>query len=193
MLHISSVDALLVIDVQNDFLPGGSLAVPDGDAVIPVINHLTTLPFGCIVASRDWHPEAHASFAPAGRWPVHCVADTSGAAFPPGLETSRFTRVVSKGVSAGTEAYSAFADEQGRDETALADFLRGGGIGRVFLCGLALDYCVAATAADAVRSGFRSMIVADACRAIAPGAELNARLRQEGSEVITYAELARGG
>ncbi|MDG6095285.1 isochorismatase family protein [Acetobacter sp. AN02] len=184
--------ALLVIDVQNDFLPGGALAVPEGDTIIPVINHLMTLPFGCVVASRDWHPADHISFRPSGPWPAHCVAGTHGAEFPDALRTEFFTGIISKATSADQDSYSAFSEKPGSPQDDLCSFLRGRGITRVVLTGLVLDYCVAATAADAVRLGFHSMIVAEACRAISPGEALMTRLRSEGSEIVTQTELDSG-
>jgi nicotinamidase/pyrazinamidase len=153
-------DALVVVDVQQDFCPGGALPVPDGDAVVEPVNRLLALPW-TRVATRDWHPARHCSFLEQGGiWPPHCVAGTAGAAFHPRLRADRVARVVSKGTDPAEEAYSGF---QGTD---LAEWLRGRGIHRVFVCGLATDYCVRATALDALREGFQAVLVTDAMRGV---------------------------
>ncbi|MFT8515573.1 MAG: nicotinamidase [Acetobacter persici] len=162
-------DALLIIDVQNDFLPGGALAVPDGDAVLPVIRQLTHLPLGLIITSQDWHPAQHVSFktaTPAGPWPPHCVAGTQGAALTADLTVPADTVAVFKGAQTDQDSYSAFggADAQG---VSLAALLQRHGINRVFLCGLALDYCVQASALDARKAGLETVVLTDACRGIA--------------------------
>ncbi|WP_323990654.1 MULTISPECIES: bifunctional nicotinamidase/pyrazinamidase [Nguyenibacter] len=175
MIPITAHDALLVIDVQNDFLPGGALVVPRGDAVIPVINHLTRLPFGQQAASQDWHPHGHASFAsthgphaPHGTWPDHCVAGTHGAELAPALDQTRVGMVIRKGRALDIDSYSAFLDNDRTTRTGLEFWLRGLGVTRVFITGLALDYCVAFTAIDAKTLGFETFVVEDACRGIAP-------------------------
>jgi nicotinamidase/pyrazinamidase len=157
-------DALLITDVQRDFLPGGALAVPGGDEVVPVLSRLAAefaarkLP---IVASRDWHPVAHCSFsAQGGPWPAHCVAGTDGAAIDPGLRLPDDTRIVDKATSAGKDAYSAF------EETDLDDWLRERGVTRLVLGGLATEYCVVNTARDALQLGYDVILLADAIRAI---------------------------
>lgn len=162
-------DALLIIDVQNDFLPGGALAVPEGDAILPVIRELLRLPFGLIVTSQDWHPAQHVSFktaTPAGEWPPHCIAQTQGAALAAELTLPANTLAVFKGTQTDQDSYSAFggADAQG---TSLALLLQHHGIARVFVCGLALDYCVQASALDARTAGFQTVVITDACRGIA--------------------------
>ncbi|WP_252346830.1 nicotinamidase [Acetobacter sp. P1H12_c] len=162
-------DALLIIDVQNDFLPGGALAVPEGDAILPVIRQLTPLPFGLIITSQDWHPAQHVSFktaTPAGPWPPHCVAGTQGAALAADLTVPADTLAVFKGTLTDQDSYSAFggADAQG---ASLAALLQRHGINRVFLCGLALDYCVQASALDARKAGLETVVLTDACRGIA--------------------------
>lgn len=162
-------DALLIIDVQNDFLPGGALAVPEGDAILPVIRDLLRLPFGLIVTSQDWHPAQHISFktaTPAGDWPPHCIAHTQGAALAADLTLPANTLAVFKGTQADKDSYSAFGgrDAQG---TSLATLLQHHGIARVFVCGLALDYCVQASARDACTAGFQTVVITDACRGIA--------------------------
>ena len=152
-------DALLVVDVQNDFCPGGALAVPDGDKVVPVINFLEPL-FGKIFTTQDWHPPNHVSFKTrGGDWPPHCVAGTKGAEFHPALNTGKAVHIL-KGDRPDEEAYSGF---QGTD---LADRLKNAGVQRIFVCGLATDYCVRATALDGLKSGFRVVVVTDAVRGV---------------------------
>ena len=166
-ISLNDSDALLVIDMQYDFLPGGSLGVPEGDQVLAPINALTArfaahgLP---IYASRDWHPEDHCSFAArGGPWPPHCVAETRGAAFSDELVLPANTVIISKADTADVDAYSAF------NGTALADHLRQHGITRVFVCGLATDYCVLNTALDARANGFETVILPEAMRAVNVG------------------------
>jgi nicotinamidase/pyrazinamidase len=154
-------DALIVVDVQRDFCPGGALAVPRGDEVVPVINRLLVLTDWLTVATRDWHPADHCSFrAQGGIWPPHCVAGTDGAAFHPALDQARVQHVVSKAVTRDAEAYSGF---QGTD---LAALLAWRGIRRAFVCGLATDYCVKATALDARRAGLDVVAIEDAIRGV---------------------------
>ncbi len=156
-----STDALIVVDVQTDFCPGGALAVPQGDEVVPVINGLLHLTNWLTIATRDWHPADHCSFtAQGGPWPPHCVAETVGAGFHPELDLGAVRHVISKATSQAQDAYSGF---QGTD---LERLLRAEKIQRVFVCGLATDYCVKATALDARRSGFDTAVVTDAIRAV---------------------------
>jgi nicotinamidase/pyrazinamidase len=162
-------DALLVVDMQYDFLPGGSLGVPRGDEVLAPVNRLLAL-YGerglPVYASRDWHPADHVSFAArGGPWPAHCVAGTPGAAFPEALSMPPQTVVISKAVTADTDAYSAF------NGTGLAEQLKERGVRRVAVCGLATDYCVLNTALDAIEAGFQTLVLPDAMRAVevAPG------------------------
>lgn len=170
-------DALIVVDVQNDFLPGGALAVPEGDAVIGPLNRYMEefarrgLP---VFATRDWHPRDHCSFAAqGGPWPPHCVAETEGAAFAPDLRLPASAEIVSKALDAGADAYSGF---QG---TALAARLRELGVRRVFVGGLATDYCVRATVLDALAAGFEAVVLADAVRAVEVRAGDGARALEE--------------
>lgn len=162
-------DALLLVDVQNDFLPGGSLAVPRGDEILPPLNRLINsfarrgLP---IVATRDWHPAAHCSFrARGGPWPPHCIAGSHGAAFAAALALPHSTTIVSKATQADKDAYSGF------DGTDLHATLVGSGIRRLVVGGLATDYCVLNTVRDALKKGFPVLLVTDAVRAVdvAPG------------------------
>ena len=157
-------DALIIVDVQNDFLPGGSLAVPGGDAVIAPVNRYAALfakDARPVFAARDWHPGDHCSFRTrGGPWPPHCVADSRGAAFPAGLALPETATVISKATDPGHDAYSGF---QG---TGLERQLRAKGIKRVFVAGLATDYCVLATVKDALARGFEAIVLIDAVRAV---------------------------
>ena len=185
-------DALLIIDMQRDFLPGGALGVPQGDEVLAPVNRLLRL-FSKqglpVYASRDWHPENHCSFAArGGPWPPHCVAGTPGAAFPNQLDLPAGAIVVSKADTADLDAYSAF------NGTHLAAQLRDRGVRRVVVCGLATDYCVLNTAIDARENGFEVLVVPEAMRAVdvAPGdgERALARMTGLGAEPLTLDELA---
>ena len=175
-------DLLLVVDVQNDFCPGGALGVPEGDAVVPVINRIQP-GFAHVVLTQDWHPPGHQSFAsthpghapfetveaaygPQTLWPDHCVQGTPGAAFHPDLETTKAEMIVRKGTRAEIDSYSAFYENDHTTATGLAGYLRERGVTRVFICGLATDYCVHFSALDAARVGFEAMVIEDACRGI---------------------------
>ncbi|GMV03214.1 MAG: bifunctional nicotinamidase/pyrazinamidase [Burkholderiaceae bacterium] len=175
-------DVLVVIDVQNDFCPGGALAVADGDAVVPVINTLAQR-FEHLVLTQDWHPPGHHSFASAhpGRtpfetvefaygpqtlWPDHCVQGTPGAALHTGLDLARAQLLIRKGFRPDIDSYSVFYENDHASPTGLAGYLRERGFARVFLCGLATDYCVAWSALDARRLHFDAVVLLDACRAI---------------------------
>jgi nicotinamidase/pyrazinamidase len=182
-------DVLLVVDIQYDFLPGGALAVADGDAVIPVINRLARR-FGNVVLTQDWHPPGHVSFAsthgrdpfstidlaygPQVLWPDHCVQGSRGAEFAAGLDIPHAQAVIRKGYHAHTDSYSAFVEADRRTPTGLAGLLRERGISVVHLCGLATDFCVAWSALDARSAGFDVVVVQDACRAIDTGGSLAA-------------------
>ncbi|MEW6023355.1 MAG: nicotinamidase [Pseudomonadota bacterium] len=190
-IRLQDSDALLVIDMQYDFLPGGSLGVPEGDQVLAPVNEAMArfaargLP---VYASRDWHPEDHCSFAArGGPWPPHCVAETRGAAFSDELALPADTVIISKADTADVDAYSAF------NGTALADHLRGHGITRVFVCGLATDYCVLNTALDARKNGFETVILPEAMRAVnvqpEDGERAIAQMREAGATTATLAEL----
>ena len=196
---LSDCDVLLVVDVQNDFLPGGALAVPDGDAVIAPINRLAArVPH--LIVTQDWHIPGHASFASShpGKapfetvraahgeqvlWPDHCVQGTPGAALAPGLAVERAQLVIRKGHHAGVDSYSAFLEADRSTRTGLAGYLRERGLTRLFVAGLATDFCVLWTALDARAEGFSVAVVEDAVR----GIDL------DGSLARAWAEMERAG
>ncbi|MGD2129532.1 MAG: nicotinamidase [Lysobacterales bacterium] len=184
-------DALIVVDIQVDFLPGGALGVPHGDEVVPIINrclrrfHDRGFP---IYASRDWHPADHCSFKPQGGiWPVHCVAGTAGADFGPGLMLPPEAEMVYKATRQDREAYSAL------DDTGLEERLRQAGVERLFIGGLATDYCVLNTVRDALRMGFEAVVLRDACRAVnvepGDGEAAEKEMRQRGARLIVFDDL----
>ncbi len=182
-------DVLLVVDVQRDFLPGGALAVPDGDAIVPIVNRLSRR-FDNVILTQDWHPAGHVSFAsshgqapfstielPYGRqvlWPDHCVQGSRGAEFAAELDVPHAQAVIRKGYHAHTDSYSAFVEADRSTHTGLAGLLRERGASRVWLCGLATDFCVAWSALDARLAGFDVVVIEDACRAIDTGGSLAA-------------------
>ena len=163
-MNVLPTDALVVVDVQNDFCPGGALAVNGGDAIVSGINILIPL-FAHCAFTRDWHPPDHCSFSekPAfvdGSWPVHCVRNTPGAAFHPGLHVPEGAWIVSKATEPDREAYSDF------ENTSFASDLHERGVNRIFVCGIATDYCVKATALDGMHNGFSVVLIEDLCRAV---------------------------
>jgi nicotinamidase/pyrazinamidase len=175
-------DVLVVVDLQNDFCPGGTLAVPHGDEVVPLVNRLAAR-FRNVVLTQDWHPRGHLSFAsahpgkrpyesitapygPQVLWPDHCVQDTPGAAFHAALQIPHAGLVVRKGINRAIDSYSAFYENDRRTPTGLVGALRERGLTRVFLAGLAFDFCVRYSAEDARREGFAVFVVEDACRGI---------------------------
>ncbi|MDD4793095.1 MAG: bifunctional nicotinamidase/pyrazinamidase [Firmicutes bacterium] len=181
------MDALLLVDLQNDFLPGGALGVPEGDRVIPVANRVQKC-FDLVIATADWHPPDHGSFASAhpGReagdvielsglaqvlWPDHCVQHSDGAEFPPELDTAKIAKVIQKGMDPGIDSYSGFFDNGRQNATGLDEYLRERGIDTVYVMGLATDYCVKYTALDAVSLGYETWLIEDGCRGVevAPG------------------------
>jgi nicotinamidase/pyrazinamidase len=179
--RFSDRDVLIVTDLQNDFLPGGALAVPDGDAIIEPINALAKR-FPHVVLTQDWHVPGHHSFAKThGRphfstielsyglqvlWPEHCVQGTYGAAFASGLDIPQAELIIRKGYRPHVDSYSAFCEADRRTRTGLGGYLRERGIDRVFFVGLATDFCVHWSAVDARHAGFEAIVVEDACRAI---------------------------
>jgi nicotinamidase/pyrazinamidase len=176
------MNALILVDIQNDFLPGGALAVPDGDAVIPTANQLMQQA-DIIVATQDWHPPDHGSFAanhpgrsvfetidlhglPQTLWPVHCVEETPGAEFAKTLDLARIEKVFRKGTRPEIDSYSGFHDNGRRHSTGMAEWLRGRGVTHLTVCGLATDYCVKFTALDALDEGFQVTLGTRACRGV---------------------------
>jgi nicotinamidase/pyrazinamidase len=163
-IRISETDALIVVDVQRDFLPGGALPVPRGDEVIPVLNDYISLFESAgarVFATRDWHPPNHVSFKPfGGPWPMHCLQDGEGAKFPPDLKLPKNTIVISKATDPQREAYSGF------DGTALEQNLKEAGVTHVFVGGLATDYCVKTTVLDGLKAGFKMTLLLDAVQGI---------------------------
>lgn len=178
----STTEALIVIDVQNDFCPGGALAVPDGNSIIPGINALMDK-FSIVILTQDWHPSTHASFAanhtgaipfsliempygPQVLWPIHCVMGTNGATFHPALNTNPAQLIIRKGFRQEIDSYSAFFENDHKTPTGLEGYLRARDVTSVTLVGLATDYCVAYSALDAASLGFQSTVLMNACRAI---------------------------
>lgn len=203
------MNALLLVDLQNDFLPGGALAVAKGDEVISVANRVQSH-FDLVVATQDWHPADHGSFAsnhPGSEpgqvidlnglrqilWPAHCVQGTRGAEIAEGLDSDRVSRVFQKGTDAGIDSYSGFFDNGHRKATGLGDYLKECGVARVYILGLATDYCVKFTALDARSLGFETHLIQDGCR----GVELKAgdiekavaEMREAGVRVIRAREV----
>jgi len=190
-MRLREGDALIAVDVQRDFLPGGRLAVQDGHEVVPVLNDYISR-FRqeglCVVATRDWHPRDHCSFdAQGGTWPPHCVRDSDGAAFANELELFEDVIVISKGTSKDSDAYSGF------DDTDLLAQLRQRGVKRLFVGGLATDYCVLATVTDGLEAGFDVVLLRDAVRAVGvkptDEAEALAAMRNAGAHSIEFAAL----
>lgn len=198
-IGIGEDDVLVVVDVQNDFCSGGALAVPCGDDVVPVVNRLARR-FRHVILTQDWHPAGHLSFASAhpGRrpfetvalayglqvlWPDHCVQESAGAQFHAGLDIPQAALILRKGFRPAVDSYSAFFENDHSTPTGLAGYLRERGFGRIFLAGLAFDFCVRYSAEDALRAGFRVVVAGDACRAI----------DTEGSRVAAEESLAAQG
>jgi nicotinamidase/pyrazinamidase len=204
----SSRSALLVIDVQNDFTPGGQLAVPEGDLIVPLINRLARQ-FTQVVVAQDWHPTGHASFAsshpghqpydviqlPYGEqtlWPDHCVQSTPGAEFHQELDLPHAQLIIRKGCNPDIDSYSAFLEADRRTTTGLSGYLKERGIDTVYMVGLALDFCVMFSALDARAAGFNTYVVLDACRAIDLNGSLAAaieRMQSAGVGLIQSTEL----
>jgi nicotinamidase/pyrazinamidase len=180
--QLLSMNCLILVDLQNDFLPGGALAVPDGGAVIPIANRLQAA-FPLVAATQDWHPANHGSFAanhpgrkvfeqidlnglPQTLWPVHCVQGSPGAELVPELNRDRIAKVFPKGTDSGIDSYSGFYDNGHRQATGLGEWLKDAAVTDVYVCGLATDYCVKFTALDAVQLGFKTHLIEDANRGV---------------------------
>ncbi|MCR9016710.1 bifunctional nicotinamidase/pyrazinamidase [Aquiflexum gelatinilyticum] len=192
--------ALIIVDVQNDFIPGGALAVNEGDQIVPVINELQQK-FDFIVATQDWHPAEHGSFAAnhsqksVGEfidlngvnqilWPVHCVQGSKGAEFHPDLKNDKWKAIFKKGTHRKVDSYSGFFDNNKQGDTGLSAYLKENDIDEVFVCGLATDYCVKFTVLDAISEGFKTTMIADATRAV----NIN-----ENDYIHAIEEMAQGG
>jgi len=210
MMHLKPTDALLVIDMQIDFLPGGSLAVTDGDAILPGINALAAR-FEHVILTQDWHPRGHISFAsthglapftdtieaPYGTqalWPDHCIQGSRGAELHPGLDIQHTELILRKGFRTGIDSYSAFTENDGVTPTGLTGYLRERGLTRLFLTGVAYDFCVGFSALAAAHLGFEAIVVQDLSRAVALSGTVektNAAFAAAGVQRITSAKLAR--
>ena len=208
-MHEKPGDVLLVVDVQNDFLPGGALAVRDGDAVIPLINKVAVR-FPHVVLTQDWHTPGHLSFAsshsarapfetislpygPQILWPDHCVQGSVGARLADALAIPHAALIVRKGYHREIDSYSAFCEIDGVTLTGLAGYLHERGFRRIFLAGLATDFCVAYSAVDARKAGFDAVVIDDACRGIDTGGSLAAawaRMREAGVDRISSSDLS---
>lgn len=204
-------DILLVTDIQNDFCPGGALAVSNGDEIVPIINRLARC-FGHVILVQDWHPKGHISFAsshPGKRpfetielgygsqtlWPDHCVQGSPGAAFHPDLDIPHAELIVRKGFHKGIDSYSAFYENDRVTPTGLGGYLRERGLRHVFLVGLATDYCVRYSAIDARREGFEATVIETACRAIDLAGSLRdalAAMKTSGVEIVSDEPFAAG-
>jgi nicotinamidase/pyrazinamidase len=203
------MNALLVVDIQNDFLPGGALAVPDGDRVVPIINRLMDH-FDLVLATQDWHPPDHGSFAashpnhqpgdvidlngvPQVLWPVHCVQHSTGAAFSAELRTDRFAKIFQKGTDPNIDSYSTFFDNAKLRSTGLGDYLRQRGVQEIFVCGLATDYCVKYSVLDSKSLGIRTHVIEDACRGVNlrpdDSKDAIAEMRAAGASIIDSGEI----
>jgi nicotinamidase/pyrazinamidase len=201
--------ALIIVDVQNDFLPGGALAVKEGDQILPILNAIQPK-FQIIVATQDFHPADHGSFASNHAqknigdlidlngfsqilWPIHCVQGSEGAAFHPDLNQKNWKVIFQKGKNPAVDSYSGFFDNARRGDTGLGEFLKKNGILTVYIAGLALDYCVKYTALDAISLGFETFLVVDATRAVnlnsTDGAEAIQELRLAGANIIQSTDL----
>ena len=203
------MNALILVDLQNDFTPSGVLPIPEGDSIVPLINQLQQK-FDLVVATQDWHPADHQSFAiqhegkqpgelidlhgiPQVLWPIHCVQETEGAQFISNLDQSKVKRVFRKGQNPRIDSYSGFFDNDHQSSTGMGEYLREQGVDEVFVVGLATDYCVSFTAADAAELGFRTIVISDATR----GVNLQKRdvdlalvaLQEQGVRILLSSEL----
>lgn len=201
--------ALILVDIQNDFCPGGSLAVNDGDKIVPIVNSIIDK-FDNVIATQDWHPESHVSFAannpgkkvndlielngsPQVMWPVHCTQNSKGAEFVDSLDTEKITKVIKKGTDKNVDSYSGFYDNDHKNSTGLNDYLKEKNIDEIYVTGLATDYCVKFTVIDALNLGLKVNLVADACRGVNlnPDDSINAikDMEKAGANIITSQDL----
>ncbi len=200
--------ALIIVDIQNDFCPGGRLGIEEGDRIIPSINR-SMGKFDRIVATQDWHPSGHKSFAsnhPGKQvyskillgnheqtlWPDHCIQGTPGAEFHPALDLNPLSLIIRKGTNLKVDSYSTFMDNDRSSYTGLLGYLNGLKINEIFLCGLATDYCVFYSARDAIKAGLKVSVITDVCRGVAKASTENAlnQMRQMGVNLITHTEIA---
>lgn len=208
---ILQTDILIIVDVQNDFCPGGALAIRGGDQVVPIINDLSRK-FSPIILTQDWHPADHSSFASSHGdakpfssmdmtygvqtlWPDHCIAGTKGAAFHDDLHVDKAELIIRKGFRRAIDSYSAFYENDQTTPTGLAGYLRERGFKRLFFSGLAMDYCVGFSALDAVQSGFEAIVIEDACRAIDLAgslADMRSKLKDAGVLTVTSPHIQAG-
>ncbi len=207
-ISITTRDALIVIDIQNDFLPGGALAVSGGDEIIPGINMLmkTFQHHGArIILTQDWHPENHLSFAgrhdgkapfdPIGGvcgigpvlWPDHCIQGTFGARFHEQLDVDLAHLIIRKGFHEQIDSYSAFTENDKKTDTGLAGYLNNAGLNRIFLCGLAFDYCVFWSAMDGIKKGFKTFVIPEFCRHISEKSSRHAEKEMAGAGIVLSA------
>jgi nicotinamidase/pyrazinamidase len=201
--------ALIIVDLQNDFLPGGALPVREGDEIVPIINQLLDYPFDLIVATKDWHPSSHGSFAdnhgkkPGEHvhlmgidqilWPTHCVQGTKGSEFAPGWDSTKIDRIVYKGTDPNIDSYSTFFDNRHLKSTGLEAYLKEKGIKDLYLVGLATDYCVKYSVLDAIQLGFRVHVIMDACRGVnlklTDTEEAIQLMRRAGAIILSFKDL----
>lgn len=202
-------NALILVDLQNDFFPQGALGIPSATEILPIIQQLLHIPFDHIIATKDWHPAHHCSFAKThgkqpgdvvllGKteqilWPVHCVQGSTGADFYPGWDTSRVEQIIHKGTNPNIDSYSTFFDNCHEKETGLERYLKSNDVTNVYLAGLATDYCVKYSALDAVSLGFNTFVIIDACRGVnlSPDDVSHAitEMKQAGVTIIEFKEL----
>jgi len=183
--------ALIVIDMQNDFMPDGALGAPGADTLVFVINSLIEK-FPMVVATKDWHPRDHISFVErGGPWPVHCVQSTNGAEFVFGLNTEKFAEVFYKGIDSEIDSYSAFFDNEHQKQTGLDAYLKEQGVTEVFLAGVTTEYCVLYSALDALELGYEVFLIKDACRPVQEedGEKAILKMEEKGVKIITTSEV----
>ncbi|MBA3721190.1 MAG: bifunctional nicotinamidase/pyrazinamidase [Parachlamydiaceae bacterium] len=204
------MNTLLLVDIQNDFIPGGTLPVKDGDRIIPLVKEMVWMPFDLIVATKDWHPTTHASFADnhgqePGKhitldgidqilWPRHCVQGTWGAEFASGWDTTQVEKVVYKGTDPNIDSYSTFFDNAHLRSTGLEHYLKGKGVKKIFIVGLATDYCVLFSVLDAIQLGFDPYVVLEGCKGVnihpADSEHALEAMKKAGAHLISFKDLS---